>query len=139
MQIGARLKKDDKKRYLDELLTIQEKAQPTEDDKRRVGDIWDYLANDHYVRLRLDLDHIAHLQIVDIIQRDTLDSYISIDQIMEHYKGYKLNAIENGIRDAERTLAWLQGVIDRERERRKLEEQAEKAARFKVIAGGRRA
>ena len=135
MQIGARLKKDDKKRYLDELLAIEEKAQPTEDEERRAADIWGCLANDHYARLRLDLNHIAHLQIVDIIQRDALGSYVPIDQIIQHYKGYKLDAMENGIRDAERALAWLQGVIDRERERRELE----KTARFKVIAGGRRA
>lgn len=115
MKIGARLNKAEQEQKIREIIAFQNRERHSPQEIKQNEYNWQDLARDHYTRLRLDLEHIGRLQILDALQGDTLDGgSISMREYIQHYDDYEISRLIYEIRSAQQSLVWLDSIIDQE-------------------------
>ena len=115
----ARLTTDKRKSIMQQIREYESRTDHTETEKAVYAYNWETIAEDHFTKLRLDLDHIGNLALLDVLISEVrTGSRLTTGDYMEHYDQQQLLCIEQEIKDVFCSLQYLQGLIDEENERR---------------------
>ena len=113
-----RLKKADREKYLKQIRDSKNQKVVSIHQNDDLDFAWFELTWDHFSRLRLDLDHIGRIPLDDALQRDAICSTPTTKDFLQRYTDKDLLLIWQGLKDAEKSLAYLRNLIIEEDNRR---------------------
>ena len=116
-----RIKADERKRRLKEVQEYERSDKHSQKETQKYNDNWWTLKIDHYSDLRLKIDHITRLPLLDALQKDVLEGTGApvMKDYMQHYDEFELGSILSRIRSAKNTLEWLEGIAEDELQKRR--------------------
>jgi hypothetical protein len=113
-----RLKKAEKDKYLQivknsrngKIISFRK-----DDDLERA---WRKLKDDHFSRLRLDLDHVGQLRFQDKMSVEIRGGGLTTKDYIQHYSKTEIELIKLHLQQAEHSLQYLRNLILEEEQRR---------------------
>lgn len=115
-----RLKKAEKKKYKQEIKDAKEQRIISLNAAHSVKWAWRELTDDHFAKLRLDLDHIGKYPIIDALEADCIDgeTMFNTESYFKHYSNLQIRITLSYLKAAKQGISYIERLMKEELERR---------------------